>query len=212
MLTVQQLRMNLNGHALFEPLDFQVAAGEILTLMGPSGAGKSSVLHWLVGALDPAFVATGSAHLNGQCLNALPTEKRRIGLLFQDDLLFAHLSVGGNLALALPAAVRGTAARQARVQQALSHIGLDGFHDRDPASLSGGQRARVSLMRTLLAEPLAVLLDEPFSKLDAALRAQFRAWVFEHLTERAIPTLLVTHDAADVPEGSRVLHLKAIPS
>lgn len=212
MLTVQQLCVKLNGHALFEPLDFQVAAGEILTVMGPSGAGKSSVLHWLVGALDPAFVATGSAHLNGQCLNALPTEKRRIGLLFQDDLLFAHLSVGGNLALALPAAVRGTAARHARVQQALAHIGLDGFHDRDPATLSGGQRARVSLMRTLLAEPLAVLMDEPFSKLDAALRAQFRAWVFEHLTERAIPTLLVTHDAADVPVGGRVLHLKAIPS
>ncbi len=212
MLTVQQLCVKLNGHALFEPLDFQVAAGEILTVMGPSGAGKSSVLHWLVGALDPAFVATGSAHLNGQCLNALPTEKRRIGLLFQDDLLFAHLSVGGNLALALPAAVRGTAARHARVQQALAHIGLDGFHDRDPATLSGGQRARVSLMRTLLAEPLAVLMDEPFSKLDAALRAQFRAWVFEHLTERAIPTLLVTHDAADVPGGGRVLHLKAIPS
>jgi putative thiamine transport system ATP-binding protein len=210
MLTVQQLTLRLNGRALFAPLNLRVAPGEILTLMGPSGAGKSSVLHWLVGALDPAFVATGSVQLGGRCLDTLPTELRHLGLLFQDDLLFAHLSVGGNLALALPPSVRGAAARKARVQQALVHMGLDGFHDRDPASLSGGQRARVSLMRTLLAEPQAVLLDEPFSRLDADLRAQFRAWVFQHLTDRAIPTLLVTHDAADVPMGGQILHLKPV--
>jgi putative thiamine transport system ATP-binding protein len=207
MLSVQQLVLRLNGRALFAPLDVRVAAGEMVTLMGPSGVGKSSVLHWLVGALDPAFVATGSVSLQGECLDGWPTERRRMGLLFQDDLLFPHLSVGGNLALALPSTLQGTTVRKARVEQALAHIGLDGFHDRDPATLSGGQRARVSLMRTLLAEPHAVLLDEPFSKLDAALRAQFRAWVFEHLTERAVPTLLVTHDPADAPMGGRVLHL-----
>ncbi|MEN9384448.1 MAG: hypothetical protein RL323_1591 [Pseudomonadota bacterium] len=208
MLVLQQLVLHLNGRALFAPLDLHVAPGEVLTLMGPSGSGKSSLLHWLVGALDPAFVATGTAHLNGQTLATQPTEQRRIGLLFQDALLFAHLSVGGNLALALPPTVRGTAARRARAEAALEHMGLAGFHDRDPATLSGGQRARVSLMRTLLAEPQAVLLDEPFSKLDANLRAQSRAWVFDHLTERNIPTLLVTHDAADAPEGGRIRHLE----
>jgi putative thiamine transport system ATP-binding protein len=207
MLSVQQLVLRLNGRALFAPLDMRVAAGEIVTLMGPSGAGKSSVLHWLVGALDPAFVASGRASLHGECVDGWPTEQRRIGLLFQDDLLFPHLSVGGNLALALPSTLQGAAVRKAHVEQALVHIGLDGFHDRDPATLSGGQRARVGLMRTLLAEPRAVLLDEPFSKLDASLRTQFRAWVFQHLTERAIPTLLVTHDPADAPVGGRILHL-----
>ena len=105
---------------------------------------------------------------------------RRVGILFQDDLLFPHLSVGGNLAFALPAAVRERARAAARASQALAEADLAGFADRDPATLSGGQRARVALMRTLLAEPRALLLDEPFNRLDAALRGEIRAFVFDH--------------------------------
>ncbi|MGS0755962.1 ATP-binding cassette domain-containing protein, partial [Roseateles sp. GG27B] len=132
-------------------------------------------------------------------------EARRMGILFQDDLLFPHLSVGQNLAFALPAKIKGGQARRQRVAQTLSDIGLAGFHDRDPATLSGGQRARVSLMRTLLAEPLALLLDEPFAKLDAVLRSQFRAFVFEQIALHRMPTLMVTHDPSDVPQGGRVI-------
>jgi putative thiamine transport system ATP-binding protein len=177
-----------------------------VAVTGVSGSGKSTLLNWLIGDLPSAFAASGELWLNQQRCDDLPVEARGIGILFQDDLLFAHLSVGQNLAFALPAAVRGGQRRMA-VEQTLVDMGLAGFHDRDPATLSGGQRARVSLMRTLLARPRALLLDEPFSKLDAVLRVQFRAFVFEQIEQLQLPTLLVTHDAADVPPGARVLNI-----
>jgi putative thiamine transport system ATP-binding protein len=193
---------------LIQDLSLHVAPGEVLTIMGPSGSGKSTLLGWMVGdvptAAPAAVRAKGELWLGERRIDTLPTEQRRVGILFQDDLLFAHLSVGQNLAFALPAHVGGKAKRRARVADALASVGLAGFDDRDPATLSGGQRARASLMRALLAEPLALLLDEPFAKLDMALRAQFRALVFQHVTERGIPTLLVTHDPADVPHVSGV--------
>jgi putative thiamine transport system ATP-binding protein len=93
------------------------------------------------------------------------------------------------------------------VERALQEAGLAGFGPRDPATLSGGQRARVALMRALLAQPRALLLDEPFSRLDAALREQFRAFVFGHLRARQIPAVLVTHDAADIADPAQVMAL-----
>jgi putative thiamine transport system ATP-binding protein len=165
------------------------------------------LLNWIIGDLDPIFLASGELWLGDVRCEALPIEARHIGLLFQDDLLFPHLSVGHNLAFALPERVQGSAARRKHVEQTLEDIGLPGFHDRDPASLSGGQRSRVSVMRTLLAEPAALLLDEPFSKLDTALRTQFREFVFAQIARQGIPTLLVTHDAADVPPGGRVIEI-----
>ena len=194
-----------------EPLvavDARIAPGQVLTLMGPSGSGKSTLLAAIVGALPPGFRITGRVVLNGRDVSAVATPKRRIGILFQDDLLFAHLSVGGNLAFALPAQLRSAAARRQAVDQALDQAGLPGFADRDPATLSGGQRARVALMRTLLAEPGALLLDEPFSRLDAALRGQVRQFVFALARDRALPVLLVTHDQGDADAaGGAVLRL-----
>ena len=140
-------------------------------------------------------------------ITALPPEARQVGILFQDDLLFPHMSVAGNLAFALPAVVRDRAVRRAHIEQALAEADLAGFGERDPATLSGGQRARVALMRTLLAGPKALLLDEPFNKLDIALRGEFRRFVFEHVARRELPMLLVTHDEADALEGGRVIRL-----
>jgi len=207
MLNIQNLTITHPSGPLLSGLSLEVAAGEVVTLTGVSGSGKSTLLNWMIGDLDPHFSATGELWLGGVRRDTLPIESRHIGILFQDDLLFGHLSVGQNLAFALPATLKGAQARRQQVEQTLSDMGLAGFHDRDPATLSGGQRARVSLMRTLLAQPQALLLDEPFSRLDAVLRTQFRAFVFEQIARQRIPTLLVTHDPADVPPGGRVINI-----
>ncbi|HVQ77600.1 MAG TPA: ATP-binding cassette domain-containing protein [Candidatus Binatia bacterium] len=194
-LRLEAVAIAVGGRSLLGPLDLTVPPGTVVTVMGPSGSGKSTLLSWICGTLDPAFSADGRAWLAETELTPLPPEARRVGILFQDDLLFPHLSVGQNLAFGLPAAVRGRAARRARVEAALAEADLGGFADRDPATLSGGQRARVAVMRTLLADPRALLLDEPFSRLDAELRDRFRRFVFSHASK--LPTLLVTHDPAD---------------
>ncbi len=190
-------------------LSAHIAPGEVLTLMGPSGCGKSTLLAALIGALPDAFALSGRVRLNGQDITALPTEARRIGILFQDAVLFPHLSVGGNLGFALP---RQTPDRAARIEAALADAGLNGMAERDPATLSGGQRARVALMRTLLAEPRALLLDEPFSKLDAARRAQMRSFVFDRARAKGLPVLMVTHDPDDArAAGGAVVDVRGAP-
>ncbi|MFY0665824.1 MAG: ATP-binding cassette domain-containing protein [Natronospirillum sp.] len=205
VLTLNNLHIEQNLKPLFPPVTLTVQAREVVTLMGPSGCGKSTLLAAVVGDLAPAFRYTGQIELNGQQLDGLPMEQRHVGLLYQDDLLFPHMSVAENLLFALPAGL-SRLEQQARIATALNEAGLDDYGSRDVASLSGGQRARISLLRTLLAEPHAVLLDEPFSKLDLQLRAQFRTWVFAELAQREVPVILVTHDPADCP-GGRVYDL-----
>jgi putative thiamine transport system ATP-binding protein len=193
---------------LFAPLSLTLGLGEIGTIMGPSGVGKSSLLDAIAGHLPAVFTCHGEVTLNSRSLNNVPPESRRIGLMFQDAVLFPHLSVGDNLAFGLRAQIKNRDMRRDMVQQALTQAGLPGMADRDPATLSGGQRARVALMRTLLAGPKALLLDEPFSKLDAGLRAEMRAFTFDHIRARKIPALMVTHDSHDA-DGTQgpVLHL-----
>lgn len=209
-LTVNNLNIHRKDDTpLLGPLNFSIAPGEIMTLMGVSGVGKSTVLNWLIGAPQPMFKASGDAWLGERRIDNLVTEKRRIGILFQDDLLFPHFSVGDNLAYALPAETKGKVARRTAIETVLNSAGLQDFYDRDPATLSGGQRARVSLLRALIAEPDALLMDEPFSKLDTTLRQQFRQFVYDRVRARQIPTLLVTHDAEDIPEHGKVVELHA---
>ena len=206
-LEIRNLCVSKAGQVLIANLDLSVAAGEVFTLMGASGSGKSTLLNWIIGALDPVFTVTGELWLKGERRDPLPIEARRIGILFQDDLLFPHLSVGQNLAFALPAHIRGRSERRRLIDATLADVGLSGFHDRDPATLSGGQKARISALRALLAEPDALLLDEPFAKLDAVLRGQFRAFVFDRISQLGIPTLLVTHDPADIPPAGGVIEI-----
>lgn len=206
-LELRALSVQQGDGPLFPPLSLTVPSGQVATVMGPSGVGKSTLLDAIGGHLASGFRVTGQVLLDGRDVTVLPAEARRIGLLFQDALLFPHLSVGGNLAFGLPRHTRG-AARLAVVAQALADAGLEGFADRDPATLSGGQRTRVALMRALLAEPEALLLDEPFSRLDASLRADIRAFTFAQIHARGIPALMVTHDEQDaVAAGGAVVHL-----
>lgn len=196
MLELKQVTITHAEHELFVPINCAIAPGSILTLMGPSGIGKSSLMAAIAGDLQPPLQLQGDISLQGRRLNEVPIEQRGVGLLLQDDLLFPHLSVGQNLAFAMPQSY-GSQERQQRIEQFLHEAGLTGFSQRDVATLSGGQRARVSVLRTLLSEPKVVLLDEPFSRLDQALRQRFRDWVFTTLLAHQVPVLLVTHDAQD---------------
>jgi len=206
MLELDAITIATPQRVLVRRLSARIAPGELLVVMGESGAGKSSLLAMLAGTLPAGFIATGAIRLNGRDITALPTAQRRVGLLFQDDLLFPHLSVLDNLLFALPAG--GTRAeRIARAEAALAQADLSGHGPRWPHSLSGGQRSRVSVLRALLAQPEALLLDEPFSRLDSALRQRFRAFVFDCVRERGIPAVLVTHDPQDVPAGAQLIEL-----
>lgn len=204
---IKQLALTTQGQtqALMADLALDVAPGRVHTVMGPSGSGKSSLLAAVCGTLAPEFSFSGQIVLNGRRIEALPTHARRVGILFQDDLLFAHMTVRENLLFAVPPGPR--AIREESVRQALSDLELPKFADANPATLSGGQRSRVALMRALLAQPEALLLDEPFSRLDAALRERMREFVFATVRQRGIPTLLVTHDLQDVAEPERLTQL-----
>lgn len=204
-LRLEGITVRLGG-AMLVSLDAVVSPGEVLTVMGPSGSGKSTLLSYIAGHLDPAFQAEGRAMLGETDLICLPPEKRRAGILFQDPLLFPHLSIGGNLLFAIPAGVGGRGPRRLAAEKALEDIGLAGFFERDPDTLSGGQKARVALQRVLLSQPRLLLLDEPFSNLDAGLRLQMRSLVFDTARAAGLPTLLVTHDAADAQHaGGRII-------
>ncbi len=200
MLKLQAVEIFNNGNSLFPPLSMQIKSGEIASIMGPSGCGKSTLLSAICGNLADVFRLSGDVLLNDQSVLSQPMEKRRIGILFQDDLLFPHMSIAENLAFALPHQMPKNE-RIEKIDEALDRAGLSGFEKRDPATLSGGQRARVSLLRSLLAEPEALLLDEPFSKLDQELKDQIRSFVFETIGIMNIPALLVSHDQRDCPEG-----------
>jgi putative thiamine transport system ATP-binding protein len=209
MIQLDLVCLSLNGQPLFAPVCCDVVAGDIVTIMGPSGCGKSSLLNYISGFLDPVFAGAGDVLINARSIVHLPAHQRRLGIMFQDDLLFPHLSVGANLAFGLSPSIKGSMQRRERVEQALDQAGLAGFSERDPSTLSGGQRARIALMRTLLSEPLALLLDEPFSKLDPSLREDMRHFVFSHAKAQNLAVLMVSHDEDDARSaGGRILYLR----
>ncbi|WP_201614169.1 ATP-binding cassette domain-containing protein [Psychrobacter sp. JCM 18902] len=213
-LQIKNLQLYRQGELLLS-LDEQITGGEILTVMGPSGSGKSSLLNWLTGILPNGFTATGEVWLNDKNVSHLPTHLRHIGVLYQDALLFSHLSVAGNIAFAMPQDNKNSAEklnkkqRREKIEQALEQVGLAGMENRHPDNLSGGQQARVALLRTLLSAPKAILLDEPFSKLDTQLRVDTRQLVFEQIRTHKLPAIMVTHDYSDAEAANgKIIHLE----
>lgn len=206
-LVLETISLSLGGRHLLE-LNETVLAGDVLTIMGPSGSGKSSLLAGIAGFLTPAFTLKGSVRIGGQNLLDLEPEDRHVGLLFQDPLLFPHLSVGANIQFACPQHLKGRSVRRELAENALAAVDLAGYYDRHPDSLSGGQKARVALQRVLIAEPLMLLLDEPFSKLDMSLRTQIRDLVFSTARNAHLPVIMVTHDIADAKAaGGKVIEI-----
>ncbi|AZG74295.1 ATP-binding cassette domain-containing protein [Shewanella livingstonensis] len=193
-LIIDELVLHRQQHELLS-LNETIKGGDILTIMGPSGSGKSTLLNWLTGMLPKGFSATGKLYLNGQHITDTASHLRRIGLLYQDPLLFPHLTVAGNISFAMPAGPK--AQRQADISQALAQVGLGGLEQRNVQSLSGGQQARVALLRVLMSQPKAILLDEPFSKLDSQLRQETRQLVFDQIRQYKLPAIMVTHDQTD---------------
>ncbi|MEZ8186454.1 MULTISPECIES: ATP-binding cassette domain-containing protein [unclassified Shewanella] len=200
VLTIDGLILRRQQQGLLS-LSATIRGGEILTIMGPSGSGKSTLLNWLTGMLPAGFSAEGQLHLNGQNITTTASHLRHIGLLYQDPLLFPHLSVAGNIGFAMPPSPK--AQRQTAISEALTQVGLGGLEQRNPQSLSGGQQARVALLRVLLSQPKAILLDEPFSKLDSQLRQEIRQLVFDQIRQHQLPAIMVTHDQndADAAQG-----------
>lgn len=171
-------------------VDVAIEAGTTLALLGPSGCGKTTLLRAIAGLERPW---AGTVSIDGETMAGpsiwVPPEKRRVGLVFQDWALFPHRTVAGNVGYGLPRADRAT-----RVAAALDLVGLDGFGDRMPATLSGGQQQRVALARTLAPQPRVLLLDEPFSNLDASRRVDVRAELRALLAEIGTTAVFVTHD------------------
>jgi len=180
-------------HPSFPPVvqevSFEIGQSEVFALLGPSGCGKTTTLRLIAG-----FEQADSGHIwmDGRDLTGRPVEQRGIGFVFQDYALFPHLSVYGNVAFGLRQ-LSGKA-KQERVAEVLSLVGLTVFKDRKPGELSGGQQQRVALARAIAPGPKLVLLDEPFSSLDAALRQATRDEVRSLLKHAGIGAILVTHD------------------
>ncbi len=168
-----------------------VDRGEIVALLGASGSGKSTLLRVIAGVVAPDG---GSVHLAGVDITDLPTHQRGVGMVFQDNQLFPHLSVGDNVAFGLKMAGVDRVERKKRADDWLERVGLASFSGRRVGDLSGGEAKRVALTRTLAAEPDVVLLDEPLTGLDRELHDQLAVEVGELLADLSVTAMLVTHD------------------
>ena len=194
MLELRHISQNYGDRVLLQDINLQVAAGEIVALLGPSGSGKSTLLS-IVAGLQPPL--KGSVWFDGQDITRVPPEQRHFALMFQDFALFPHLNVLDNVAFGLVEQGLAKSDARARAAQMLARFGLADHARHKVWTLSGGEQQRVALARALITQPRALLLDEPFSALDAELRQGLREEFCQHIADAGMATLLVTHDEAE---------------
>ena len=186
-------------------LNLKINNGNILCVFGKSGVGKSSLINIIAGTTEDNLLFEGEIILNGKILNNIAIEKRKIGLLLQDGALFPHLTVEQNIYFGMNRKLKSKEKLNV-INENLKNANMEGFQNRYPHTLSGGQKARIACLRAILSEPKALLLDEPFSSLDPEHRNTFRKFVIDKVKESKIPCLLVTHDETD----KKISHEKPI--
>ncbi len=194
MLEVKNLVFRHPGQSQDYKFELSIAAGEILGLTGKSGSGKSTLLDLIAGFLMPV---SGDVMIGGQSLLPLPPEDRPLTILFQKNNLFDHITAAQNVGLGINTSLRLTATQQNQVDQALDRVGLAAAANQRASSLSGGEQQRIALARSLVRNKPVLLLDEPFSALDADTRAEMLQLVREIVDEKQLATLMVTHDPKD---------------
>lgn len=193
MLEISKLNLALNRQPILTDISLTVAPGSITTVIGPSGAGKSSLLRCIAGL----ETYTGEINLNGQALNHLPTAKRQLGYVEQDNTLFPHLTVAENIAYPLRVRKTPKPVIQTKTQVMMQRLHIAALARRYPHQISGGEQRRVMLARTLVYEPNILLFDEPFAGIDALLRVTLVRLLKDLLKQRHVPVLYVTHDLAE---------------
>ena len=194
MLVVDSVSVSLGGRSVLDAVSLAVSAAEVVAVFGPSGSGKSTLLRAVAGLVE---VESGRVVIDGVDVTGVPTHRRRVGMVFQDEQLFPHRDVAGNVAFGLEMAGVERRERESRVEELLSAVGLDGFGDRDVSTLSGGEAKRVALARSLAPKPAVLLADEPLTGLDADLHDRLTVEVGAVLRESGTTTLWVTHDRAE---------------
>ena len=194
MLDVREVSVTFDATPVLAGVSLHVAPGEVVALLGASGSGKSTLLRVIAGLIAPA---AGRVVLDGQDVTTLPTHRRHVGMVFQDEQLFPHLSVADNVAFGLRMTGVAKAERRRRSDALLGVVGLPGFGDRTVDTLSGGEAKRVAVARSLAATPKVLLLDEPLTGLDRELHDRLQGEVADILRDTGTTAVWVTHDETE---------------
>ena len=209
MLAVDGVTVRFGTTVVLDGVSLTAGEGETVALLGPSGSGKSTLLRVIAGLIIPD---AGTVRIDGDDVTAVPTHRRRVGMVFQDEQLFPHLDVAGNVGFGLKMAGLDAAARTTRIAELLELVGLPGFDRRAVGGLSGGEAKRVALARSLAPAPRVLLLDEPLSGLDRDLHDRLMVDVAEILDGAGTTAVWVTHDRAEADAvADRTVELPARP-
>jgi sulfate transport system ATP-binding protein len=206
-IVVEHVTRRFGDVTALDDVSVEIPSGSLTALLGPSGSGRSTLLRVIAGLERPDG---GRVEIDGRDATSLPPQRRGVGFVFQHDAAFKHMTVRENVAFGLKVARRPRAEVRARVDELLELVQLPGLADRYPAQLSGGQRRRMALARSLATRPSVLLLDEPFGALDARVREELRAWLRHLHDEVHLTTVVVTHDQEEAMEvADRIVVMNA---